>query len=116
MAASDEIEAMQHAWYVRPHVILMDICMRGVSGPQTQLVLQADVPAAHIPVVVPCANAMPADVSQSPQVGTVRDLMREIRANELLDTLELAFNRNAQPHIASRALRSEIQSSEVQQL
>ncbi len=73
-------------------------------------------PAAHIPVIVLCASAMPEDVSQGPQVGTVRDLMREIRANGLLDTLELAFTRSAQAHIATHALRSEIQSSEVQQL
>jgi CheY-like chemotaxis protein len=75
----------------RPHVILMDINLPGMSGIKAMQILHADTATAHIPVVALSANTQPRDVESGLQAGFFRYLTKPIRVNEFMDTLDVAL-------------------------
>ena len=75
----------------RPDVILMDINLPGINGVQALKVLRVDPATSHIPVVALSANAMPGDIASGLKAGFFHYLIKPIRINEFMETLDLAF-------------------------
>jgi CheY-like chemotaxis protein len=75
----------------RPHVILMDINLPGISGIEALNILREDPATAHIPVVALSANAMPRDIKKGLHAGFFRYLTKPIKVNEFMETLDEAL-------------------------
>jgi PAS domain S-box-containing protein len=75
----------------RPHVVLMDINLPGISGIDALKVLREDPATAHIPVVALSANAMSRDIEVGRQLGFFRYLTKPIVVEEFMSTLDLAL-------------------------
>ena len=76
----------------RPHVILMDIHLPGMSGVQAMALLAADAATAHIPVIALSAHAMPQDIEAGLAAGFLRYLTKPIRVEEFMHTLDLTLD------------------------
>jgi CheY-like chemotaxis protein len=91
LSARDGNLGIQLARSKRPHVILMDINLPGISGIEALKILREDPATAHIPVVAISANAMPRDVKKGLQAGFFRYLTKPIKVDEFMDTLDAAL-------------------------
>ena len=91
LSARDGNLGIQLARSKRPHVILMDINLPGISGIEALNILREDPATAHIPVVALSANAMPRDIKKGLKAGFFRYLTKPIKVNEFMDTLDEAL-------------------------
>lgn len=62
-------EALAQAPAFRPQLVLLDVMMPGLSGPQTLAALRAQPAMAGVPVVFVTAKAMPDEVEDLLQHG-----------------------------------------------
>ena len=67
--ACDGKEGIARARAERPDVILLDVMMPGMDGPETLKVLRGYAETAHIPVVFLTAKGMAAQVSELETLG-----------------------------------------------
>lgn len=74
-----------------PHVILLDINLSGMNGFEVLKVLKTSPITAFIPVIAISANAMPADIARGLEAGFFKYITKPIKLNELLETLNIAF-------------------------
>jgi CheY-like chemotaxis protein len=79
--------ARQH----RPHVILMDIHLPGMSGLEALRILHQDPDTRKIPVIAVSANAMPLDVVNGLSAGFFRYLTKPFKIDAFLEALDLAL-------------------------
>jgi PAS domain S-box-containing protein len=79
--------ARQH----RPHVILMDIHLPGMSGLEALRILHDDPATRNIPVIAVSANAMPLDVVNGLSAGFFRYLTKPFKIDDFLEALDLAL-------------------------
>ena len=91
LTARDGSRGVDLARSARPHVILMDINLPGISGVQALRILRDDPTTAHIPVIALSANAMRGDIARGLEVGFFRYLTKPIVVPEFLATLDIAF-------------------------
>jgi PAS domain S-box-containing protein len=91
LTARDGLSGIEVARTARPHVILMDINLPGISGLQALRVLLEDLATAHIPVVALSANAMPSDIEKGIEAGFFDYLTKPIRVTQFLQTLDAAL-------------------------
>jgi PAS domain S-box-containing protein len=91
LSARDGNVGIQLARSKRPHVILMDINLPGISGIEALNILREDPATAHIPVVALSANAMPRDIKKGLHAGFFRYLTKPIKVNEFMETLDEAL-------------------------
>ena len=75
-----------------PDVILMDVNLPGISGIEALRILRNDPETAEIPVVALSANAMPRDIEKGLEAGFFRYLTKPIHFDQLMETLDSAFN------------------------
>jgi signal transduction histidine kinase/ActR/RegA family two-component response regulator len=75
----------------RPHVILMDINLPGISGIKALSRLREDAATAHIPVVALSANAMPHDIAKGVEVGFFGYLTKPIKIEDFTKMLDAAL-------------------------
>ena len=75
----------------RPHVILMDINLPGMSGLEALQILSQDETTRHIPVIAVSANAMPLDVVNGLSAGFFRYLTKPFQIDRFLEVLDLAL-------------------------
>jgi len=66
-----------------PTIILMDICLPGISGVDLMMRLQEDVQLSHIPVVAISANAHPTQIEEGLRSGFRRYLTKPVDVVEL---------------------------------
>ncbi|WP_434042871.1 MULTISPECIES: PAS domain S-box protein [Sorangium] len=72
----------------RPHVVIMDINLPGMSGYEAQRHLQGWPETRAIPVIALSAAAMPRDTRRAEEAGFYRYLTKPVRVDELTATLE----------------------------
>jgi CheY-like chemotaxis protein len=77
----------------RPHVILMDINLPGLSGYGALALLRQDPATAHIPVLALSANAVPRDIERGLLAGFFRYLTKPIQVDEFMAALDQALRR-----------------------
>jgi len=82
---------IQLARVYQPDVILMDINLPGISGFGALKIIQADPVTTHIPVIALSANAMPRDVEKGIEAGFFRYLIKPIKVDEFMHTLNVAL-------------------------
>ncbi len=75
----------------RPHAILMDINLPGLSGIEVMKILREDPLTSHIPIVALSANAMPRDIQKGLDAGFFRYLTKPIRVSQFMETLDEAL-------------------------
>jgi CheY-like chemotaxis protein len=90
-SASDGQQGIALARQHRPHVILMDINLPGMSGLEALQVLSQDAATRHIPVIAVSANAMPLDVVKGLSAGFFRYLTKPFQIDRFLEVLDLAL-------------------------
>ena len=76
---------------IRPDVILMDINLPDISGFKALEILRADPATAHIPAVALSVNGMPLNVESGLEAGFFRYMIKPIRVDELMKTLDEAL-------------------------
>ncbi len=77
----------------RPHVILMDINLPGMSGIEALRILRADPATARTPVIAVSANAVPRDIEKGLAAGFFNYLTKPIMVEQFMSTLDLALAR-----------------------
>ncbi len=97
LSARDGNSGVEIARTARPHVILMDINLPGISGIRALQILAEDPLTMHIPVIALSANAMPHDIAKGLEAGFFRYLTKPIMVDELIDTLDVALKFAKQP-------------------
>ena len=90
-SASNGQQGIAMARKHRPHVILMDINLPGMSGLEALQILSQDAATRHIPVIAVSANAMPLDVVSGLSAGFFRYLTKPFQINCFLEVLDLAL-------------------------
>jgi PAS domain S-box-containing protein len=90
-SAPDGPQGIAKAREYRPHVILMDIHLPGMSGLEALRVLRQDPTTRHIPVIAVSANAMPLDVVNGLSAGFFRYLTKPFQIDRLLEVLDSAL-------------------------
>ena len=100
VTAPDGTQGIAEARKHRPHVILMDINLPGISGIEALKSLREDAATRHIPVLAISANAMPLDIVKGLQAGFFRYLTKPIKIDEFWSALDLALT-FAQTRLAS---------------
>ena len=91
LSAVDGQNGIEMARVFQPDVILMDINLPGISGIEALKILRSEPATAHIPVVALSANAMPADIEGGLRAGFLRYLIKPIKIDEFMQTLDIAF-------------------------
>jgi PAS domain S-box-containing protein len=91
LTAKDGPAGLKVARAYLPNVILMDINLPGISGVDAMKILAKDPSTQHIPVIALSANAIPRDIERGIEAGFFRYLTKPIKVNQLLETLDLAF-------------------------
>jgi signal transduction histidine kinase/CheY-like chemotaxis protein len=79
----------------RPHAVIMDINLPGMSGYDATRKLREWPETKNIPIVALSAAAMVDDKRRAEQAGFYRYLVKPVRVAELLQTLEELFARRA---------------------
>jgi CheY-like chemotaxis protein len=100
LSAKDGHSGVQLARTGHPEVILMDINLPGISGVEALKMLRDDPATTKIPVIALSANAMPRDIEKGLAAGFFRYLTKPIKIQELMSTLDTAFE-----HIAPASAR-----------
>ena len=72
----------------RPHVVIMDINLPGVSGIEATRTLSQWPETRTIPVIALSAAALPRDTARAKQSGFYRYLTKPVKLDELTATLE----------------------------
>jgi CheY-like chemotaxis protein len=90
-SAPDGQQGIAMARQHRPHVILMDINLPGMSGLEALQILNQDAATRHIPVIAVSANAMPLDVVKGLSAGFFRYLTKPFQIDSFLEVLDLAL-------------------------
>jgi CheY-like chemotaxis protein len=90
-SATDGPQGIALARQHRPHVILMDINLPGMSGLEALQILSQDAATRHIPVIAVSANAMPLDVVKGLSAGFFRYLTKPFQIDRFLEVLDLAL-------------------------
>jgi PAS domain S-box-containing protein len=75
----------------RPHVILMDINLPGMSGLDALRALRRSADTQHIPVIALSAAASERDKERGTQAGFYRYLTKPVKVDELMRVLEGLF-------------------------
>ncbi len=75
-----------------PDVILLDINLTDMDGYAVLKALASDSQTAHIPVIAISANAMQADIQKGIEAGFFRYLIKPVKLNDLMESLEFAFD------------------------
>jgi CheY-like chemotaxis protein len=91
ITARSGLSGIELARTARPHVILMDINLPGISGLQALKILREDLATAHIQVVALSANAMPSDIERGMEAGFFDYLTKPIRVVQFNQTLDAAL-------------------------
>jgi CheY-like chemotaxis protein len=91
LGAEDGMRGIALARTHRPHVILMDINLPGISGLEALKILREDPATKHIPVLALSANAMPRDIQKGLEAGFFRYLTKPIKINEFMEALKMAL-------------------------
>ena len=78
----------------QPHVVIMDINLPGMSGYDATRRLSEWPETQHIPVIALTAAAMLSDRKRLADAGFFRYLTKPVKVSELLEALELVFNRS----------------------
>ncbi|MBA3823829.1 MAG: response regulator [Ktedonobacterales bacterium] len=68
-SAGDGPEALQMLTQVRPHLILMDIQLPGISGLEVTRTIKANPATAQIPIIALTAYAMTGDDQKAREAG-----------------------------------------------
>ncbi len=79
---------MELARAQRPHLILLDINMPGMSGYQVLDVLKSDAALKAIPVVAVTANAMLHDIQRGKAAGFADYLTKPLNVTQFLETVD----------------------------
>ncbi|MEY2932536.1 MAG: hypothetical protein RL033_3285 [Pseudomonadota bacterium] len=86
--ASTAEQGVELAERLRPHVIIMDINLPGMSGLDALRALRARSDLQHIPVIALTAAASERDRQQGMQAGFYRYLTKPVQVDELIGVLE----------------------------
>jgi PAS domain S-box-containing protein len=91
LSAADGHQGIALARQHRPHIILMDINLPGISGAEAQRILHDDPDTAAIPVIALTANAMPRDVKNGLEAGFFRYITKPVQVDELIEAINSAL-------------------------
>jgi PAS domain S-box-containing protein len=88
-SASSAEQGLEVVRQTRPHVVLMDINLPGMSGYEATQQLQTWPETQHIPVIALTAAAMVSDQKRLQTAGFYRCLTKPVKVPELIEALEL---------------------------
>jgi PAS domain S-box-containing protein len=91
LSATDAQQGIALAREHRPHVILMDINLPGISGTEAQRILREDPATAGIPVIALTANAMARDVAAGMAAGFYSYVTKPIDIDLLIEAINGAL-------------------------
>lgn len=83
--ASDGLKAFELARTLRPHVILMDLNMPGVSGIEATRKIKADFP--EIQILILSASAEASEIGEVLQAGAAGFLLKSVTGPELQEAI-----------------------------
>jgi len=92
LSAADGEIGIELARAHKPHVILMDVNLTGISGIEVMRILRADPSTAHIPIVALSANALPRDIENGIEAGFFSYLTKPIKVTQFMDALDVALD------------------------
>ena len=72
----------------QPDLIVLDICLPGMSGFEVLQTLRGNAATAAIPVIAVSANAMPADIEKGLQAGFQRYLTKPLNIEEFSEAID----------------------------
>jgi CheY-like chemotaxis protein len=98
-------EALDAARRESPDVILLDVMMPEMDGPETLRALRADAATASIPVVFLTANAIQSEMDQLAQLGVAAVLTKPFDPMTLASRVS-AITSAQTPSVASRPSHS----------
>jgi signal transduction histidine kinase/ActR/RegA family two-component response regulator len=101
LAAPDGHLGLQLARAHRPHAILMDLNLPGMSGFEVLKQLRSDPETAAIPVIALTANAMPRDVERGLAAGFHRYLTKPIDIEKFTEAINSTLARRSAPDASS---------------
>ena len=81
-------QALALAFSRRPHIVIADVCLRGLDGFQLCEVMRRDRLTQATPIIVVTMDTSPADIAQAERVGADVVLTRPCRPQELSNALE----------------------------
>ncbi|MCK6503044.1 response regulator [Myxococcota bacterium] len=82
--------ALARASQQRPDVVLLDVMMPGMDGPQTLRELRTLEGCADLPVIFLTAKVMRREMGQLQQLGAARIIQKPFRARELVEAVRAA--------------------------
>ena len=84
-ACSSGPEALAKVAAFQPDLIMLDVMMPEMNGPQTLEALRAMEPAAHIPVLFITASAQPKEVDRLRGTGAIEVIVKPYDPEKLCD-------------------------------
>ena len=89
----DGREALEKAPQVRPDLILLDVMMPGMDGPQTLEALRRVPELAAVPVVFMTAKVQPAEVARFRELGAADVIAKPFDPMALSDQVRAVWDR-----------------------
>ena len=88
LEAQDGLQALALARKKRPHLILLDVAMPGLTGLEVCRALRADPPTARVPVVMLTAQGQESDRERGLAAGATAYLTKPFSPLQLLQLVE----------------------------
>lgn len=96
LEAQDGVQALALARREKPHLILLDVAMPGLTGVEVCEALKAEVATAAIPVIMLTAHGQEADRQRGLAAGAKAYLTKPFSPLQLLDLVERLLRSRAQ--------------------
>ena len=111
LIANDAHEGIRLTWALRPDVILMDICLPGMSGLEATRVIKGNSSLRHIPIVAVTAHAMSGDEEKILEGGCEGYLSKPFRMADLERVVHEALEARPEPRLLPPAIEDLPQAS-----
>lgn len=111
LIAQDAQAGIRLAWALRPDVILMDICLPGMSGLEATRIIKSNPTLRQIPIVAVTAHAMSGDQEKILEGGCEGYLSKPFRMAELAQVVEETLKKRPGPRLLPPAIEDLPQAS-----
>jgi len=91
LTAGTGYQGIEMACLHQPDLILMDICMAGLSGLETLAILHENPATSHIPVIALSSDAFAHQIKKGLEAGFFRYLTKPFKIDEFMATIDVAL-------------------------